>query len=70
MGSATLPGPDGKVSHLMPTDALYFEAARIVSVVSASKGTIKSLCFGSKYSNKKALFALVSETCKSMRFRP
>lgn len=49
----------------MPTDALYFEAAKIVAVVSSAKGTIKSLCYGSKYSNKKALLALVSETCKS-----
>jgi len=51
----------------MPSDALYFEAAKIVSNVSASKGTIKNLCFGSSYNNKKALFALVSETCKSMK---
>lgn len=51
----------------MPTDSLYYEAAKIVSSVSASKGTIRSLCFGSGYSNKKALFALVSGTCRNLR---
>lgn len=49
----------------MPTDSLYYEAARITSLVAESKGTIRNLCYNSKYNNKKALFALVSETCKS-----
>ncbi len=52
----------------MPSDHLYYEAAKIIEAVSASKGTIRSLCYSSKFSNKRILFALVSETCKSIKY--
>lgn len=48
----------------MFNDGLYYEAASIVESVKGGKGRIKTLCYNSKYQNKKALFALVSETCK------
>lgn len=48
----------------MPTDFLYYEAARIVSKVIASKGTLRTLCYSSKFNNKASLLALASETCR------
>lgn len=51
-------------------DGLYFEAAAIVEDVRAGKARIKSLCFRSKQRNKQALFALVTESCKSMLAAP
>lgn len=51
----------------MPTDFLYYEAAKIVASVSASKSTIRNSCYNSSFNNKKALLALVSETCKNLK---
>lgn len=59
--------PRGRLSRPMPTDFLYYEAAKIVASVSASKSTIRSSCYNSSFNNKKALFALVSETCKNLK---
>jgi hypothetical protein len=51
----------------MANDGLYFEAASIVDSVRNGKGRIKTLCYSSNFRNKKALFALVSETCKNYK---
>ena len=45
---------------------MYREASRILSQVQASKGTIKTLCYASRFSNKAALLGLVSETAKHL----
>ena len=47
-------------------DALYREASRIISSIEQGKGSIKTLCYASKFPRKAALLGLVSETCKNV----
>lgn len=49
----------------MSQDGFYWEAASIVEKVRAGQARIKSLCYASKHRNKKGLFAIVTEVCKS-----
>ena len=49
----------------MVEDGFYIEAATIIEAVRNKKGRVKSLCYNSKQRNKKGLFGLVSEVCKS-----
>jgi hypothetical protein len=44
--------------------SLHQDAARVLDTVLARKGTVKGLVLGGKYSNKKALYAIVCETLK------
>lgn len=48
-------------------DFLYLTASRILKSVTQSLGSIKTLCYNSPYSNKPALMALVTESCRNLR---
>jgi hypothetical protein len=53
----------------MAGDGFYYEAASIIESVRSGKGRIKSLCFNSRHRNKKGIFAVVTEVCKSRLVR-
>ncbi|KAI9593119.1 S-adenosyl-L-methionine-dependent methyltransferase [Syncephalis fuscata] len=44
--------------------SLHKDAAKVLDLVFARKGTVKGLVLGGKYQNKKALYAIVCETLK------
>ena len=55
----------GHTRPMGTNDGFYYEAARIVAGVLEGKARIKNLCYNSKQRNKKALFAITTETLKS-----
>ena len=52
---------------LIKKDFLYISASRILTSVTHGVGSIKTLCYASPYSNKPALLALVTESCKHLK---
>jgi hypothetical protein len=57
------------ISFYLPTmTSLHKDAARVLDLVLAKKGTVKGLVLGGRYQNKKALYAVVCETLKCKRW--
>lgn len=55
-----------KVDTQRFAEALYIESARILKRIEEKQGSAKGLIYGSKFKNKKKLYAIVYEVLKCM----
>ena len=55
-----------KISSQRSGEALYAESARILKRIEEKRGSAKGLIYGSKFKNKRKLYAIVYEVLKCM----